>query len=84
MDCQQQTTFLLVIFASLAVLPALVRCHGYMIEPPSRMSAWKLGYAAPFNYNHMEMWCGSRQVGDNSCFALIYDNFFINNFKKIK
>lgn len=35
-----------------------VDCHGYLMDPASRVSAWKFGFKTPTNYNHMEMFCG--------------------------
>ena len=42
--------------------------HGYMILPPSRASAWRLGVpGAPIDYNDNQAFCGGREVKDFSC-----------------
>jgi hypothetical protein len=42
-----------------------VEGHGYMIDPPSRSSVWRLfpGQAPP-NYNDNELFCGGFSVHD--------------------
>lgn len=39
---------------------ALIVCngHGRLIEPPSRSSAFRYGFATPPNYNDHELYCG--------------------------
>ena len=42
-------------------LLALVRqagAHGRLVEPPSRFSAWRLGFSTPAYYNDSETNCG--------------------------
>ena len=36
----------------------LCTCHGRLVEPPSRTSAWRLGHATPTYYNDSETNCG--------------------------
>ena len=39
--------------------------HGYMYDPPSRSSVWRVGFNVPEdekNYNDMELNCGGREV----------------------
>lgn len=39
--------------------------HGRLMYPPSRSSAWRLGFDTPQNYNDNELFCG----GFGVCFA---------------
>ena len=32
--------------------------HGRLVEPPSRFSAWRLGFSTPAHYNDSETNCG--------------------------
>ncbi|XP_022655374.1 uncharacterized protein LOC111247988 [Varroa destructor] len=41
-----------------AVLIALVKSHGRILEPPGRSSAWRTGYSAPINYDDDQLYCG--------------------------
>ncbi|RUS72508.1 hypothetical protein EGW08_019736 [Elysia chlorotica] len=45
-------------FLALLLLPAHVKGHGRLLEPPSRASLWRLGYSAPVNYNDNQLFCG--------------------------
>jgi len=36
--------------------------HGYLVQPPSRSTAWRYGYSTPPNYNDMELYCGGFAV----------------------
>jgi hypothetical protein len=39
--------------------------HGYMYDPPSRSSVWRVGFPVPEyekNYNDMQLNCGGREV----------------------
>ena len=42
----------------LACLLPLVAPHGRLLEPPSRTSAWRVGFPTPPNYNDHETNCG--------------------------
>ncbi len=53
-----QFTFVIV----LVVLPYDVNSHGYLIEPPSRSSAWTKGFNTPNNYNDNQSNCGGLSV----------------------
>jgi hypothetical protein len=44
--------------ALLAALPTLAASHGRLMEPPSRTSAWRLGFPTPTYYNDHETNCG--------------------------
>ena len=35
-----------------------VKAHGRLLEPPSRTSAWRLGFSTPTYYNDSETNCG--------------------------
>ena len=42
--------------------------HGYMYDPPSRSSVWRVGFPVPEyekNYNDMQLNCGGREVKFN-------------------
>lgn len=44
-------------------VPFQVDGHGYMLDPPSRSSLWRVGFGdAPKNYNDNELFCGGRAV----------------------
>ena len=51
-----------IVLLSLSMLVSDVSGHGYLIEPPSRASAWRFGFGTPANYNDMESNCGGQQV----------------------
>lgn len=38
--------------------------HGYMIDPPSRSSLWRVNKKAPPNYNDNRLYCGGRSVSN--------------------
>ena len=45
------------------------RAHGRLVEPPSRFSAWRLGFSTPAYYNDSETNCGGfgrHQVSNQS------------------
>ncbi|XP_042869962.1 uncharacterized protein LOC122251841 [Penaeus japonicus] len=44
-----------------------VEGHGRLMQPPSRSSAWRLGFDTPVNYNDNELFCGGFgiQYGQN-------------------
>ena len=46
----------------LIVTSRTVEGHGRLLEPPSRASAWRLGFATPINYNDNELFCGGFNV----------------------
>lgn len=59
-----------VVWCWLAVLAAAwggASGHGRLTEPPSRASAWRVGFDTPHNYNDNELYCGgfSRQWNKN-------------------
>ncbi|XP_070183104.1 uncharacterized protein [Littorina saxatilis] len=33
-------------------------CHGYLLEPPSRSSMWRVGFPTPKNWNDNSLFCG--------------------------
>ena len=37
-------------------------CHGYLIDPPSRTSAWRVSKDFPIDYNDNQMNCGGFDV----------------------
>ena len=39
-----------------------VRAHGRLLDPPSRSSAWRVGFNTPKDYNDMEAFCGGFEV----------------------
>lgn len=43
-------------------LPPGVYGHGYLIDPPSRSSEWRLGFKNPINYNDNGLSCGGFTV----------------------
>ncbi|XP_059144459.1 uncharacterized protein LOC131931647, partial [Physella acuta] len=43
-------------------IPSLTDAHARMLDPPSRMSAYILGFNTPVNFNDHEMFCGGRAV----------------------
>ena len=53
--------WVLFLTACTAIL-SLVEPHGYLKDPPARGTMWTLGWNTPKNYNHMQMFCGGKQV----------------------
>ena len=53
-----------VLLVTMVTLLATVSGHGYMLEPPSRASAFRVpGYESwPTNYDDNQMYCGGRVV----------------------
>lgn len=53
--------------------------HGYMIDPPSRSSLWRVNKKAPPNYNDNRLYCGGRSVSNlylkTSCISSNIKNF---------
>ncbi|XP_056017727.1 uncharacterized protein LOC125679999 [Ostrea edulis] len=47
----------MVILLFLVLVPAVMG-HGYLQEPPSRSSMWRLGFSTPRNYNDNQLFCG--------------------------
>ncbi|KAL8595509.1 hypothetical protein ACOMHN_000718 [Nucella lapillus] len=43
-------------------LPGGVRGHGRMLLPPSRPTAWRLGFDSPVNYDDNQQYCGGRVI----------------------
>ncbi|GAB6030370.1 hypothetical protein CHUAL_007249 [Chamberlinius hualienensis] len=39
-------------------LAVSVNGHGRLMEPPNRSSLWRVGYAAPANYDDNQLYCG--------------------------
>ena len=46
----------------LSALCAAVHGHGRLLEPPSRSSAWRLGFNTPPNYDDNQLFCGGASV----------------------
>ena len=44
-----------------------VLSHGRLMEPPSRVSAWRLGLATPTHYNDHQTNCGGVREGEAAC-----------------
>ncbi|XP_076029941.1 uncharacterized protein LOC143018462 [Oratosquilla oratoria] len=42
----------------LVAMVSLVWCHGRLVAPPSRASAWRFGFDTPKDYNDTEGFCG--------------------------
>ena len=38
-----------------------VSCHGRLVDPPSRTSAWRFGFPTPTYYDDIETNCGGYQ-----------------------
>ncbi|XP_070178852.1 uncharacterized protein [Littorina saxatilis] len=54
------TTLLVSFFIAMATMSGRVRGHGYMLEPPSRQSAIRVGYSnIPRNYDDNALYCGA-------------------------
>lgn len=51
--------------------------HGYMIDPPSRSSLWRVNKKAPPNYNDNRLYCGGRSVSNLSLKTWNFFTFFI-------
>ncbi|KAG0729547.1 hypothetical protein GWK47_030073 [Chionoecetes opilio] len=55
----------------LAVAVSICHGHGRLIEPPSRASAWRMGWPTPIDYNDNEGSCGGfshqHQVNGGKC-----------------
>ena len=49
-------------FCILIILIGYVRGHARLALPPSRSSAWQLGFSTPINYNDYELNCGGYEV----------------------
>lgn len=61
--------------------------HGYMIDPPSRSSLWRVNKKAPPNYNDNRLYCGGRSVSYRYFFKLqlfLFLFFHIFLLQKIK
>lgn len=52
----QNWQFALIVFLTHAIIAC--NGHGRLIEPPSRSSAFRYGFATPPNYNDHELYCG--------------------------
>lgn len=52
----QNWQFVLIVFLAHAII--VCNGHGRLIEPPSRSSAFRYGFATPPNYNDHELYCG--------------------------
>ena len=63
-NCPLSKNLLGLLLVTMATLPAMVSGHGYMLEPPSRASAYRVpGYESwPINYDDNQMYCGGRVV----------------------
>ncbi|XP_061185429.1 uncharacterized protein LOC133193479 [Saccostrea echinata] len=51
---------MLMLLTALCSIPDSLQ-HGYMIDPPSRSSLWRVNDKAPPNYNDNRLYCGGRQ-----------------------
>ncbi|KAK8744209.1 hypothetical protein OTU49_001056, partial [Cherax quadricarinatus] len=57
----------------LIAVVAVVGCrgHGRLMEPPSRATAWRLGWPTPIDYNDNQGFCGGfnqqHEVNDGKC-----------------
>lgn len=51
--------------------------HGYMIDPPSRSSLWRVNKKAPPNYNDNRLYCGGRSVSNLYLKTWNFFSFFI-------
>jgi len=52
--------------AALACLAALIQGHGYMLDPPQRNSAWRLGFPIKTDHNDVGNFCGGNSVQHNA------------------
>jgi len=47
----------------LQLLYDAVAGHGRLVEPPSRASMWRYGYATTPDFQDNQLWCGGFKVG---------------------
>lgn len=40
--------------------------HGYLTSPAARNCAWRFDFDTPANYNYNELFCGGREVSQES------------------
>ncbi|KAI8786054.1 CAunnamed protein product [Biomphalaria glabrata] len=58
-DCTRMLARLILVLLTIFVFNVIsINAHGRLLEPPSRMSAWRLGYPVPRNYDDHSMNCG--------------------------
>lgn len=46
--------------------------HGFMIDPPSRSSAWRKKFKTPVNWDDNGLYCGGLTVSCNKKLLIIY------------
>ena len=56
-----KTTILFVVGIVIAIIHH-ANSHGYLADPPSRSSAWRLGFKTPINYEDNQLFCGGFDV----------------------
>jgi hypothetical protein len=60
-----KTIFKLSMFlTTLLSTTTIVKGHGRLMEPPSRSTAFRFGFATPHNYNDNQLSCGGYWVVD--------------------
>jgi len=55
----------LLVFSAVLLQPVLydsVSGHGRLVEPPSRASMWRYGYATKPDFHDNQLWCGGFTV----------------------
>uniref|UniRef100_A0A2C9LE15 Chitin-binding type-4 domain-containing protein n=1 Tax=Biomphalaria glabrata TaxID=6526 RepID=A0A2C9LE15_BIOGL len=58
-DCTRMLARLILVLLTIFVFNVIsINAHGRLLEPPSRMSAWRFGYPVPRNYDDHSMNCG--------------------------
>ena len=62
----------LVVLAVAACMVPGTEGHGRLLEPPSRASAWRVGFDTPPNYSDNELYCGGKYVRHDSHSLITY------------